>query len=722
MRFAKLVAMLVALVVTFWGCRTSAPPSPDETSQGETAMTPAEPTPPVAAVRPKQLQIHGHVRVDDYYWLKERENPEVVAYLEAENAYLGAVMSHTEGLQKALFDEIVARIPQEDESVPYLLDGYYYYSRYEQGKEYPIYCRRKGSVESPEEIMLDVNQLAAGHDYFAAVGISVSYKSDILAFSTDSVGRRIYTLRFRNLATGAYLPDEIPGVTGNVAWANDNRTIFYSKQNPDTLRWYQIWRHELGTDAATDKLVFQEDDETFTCYVLKFKSKEFLAIGSSQTLTDEYRILRADDPQGEFRVFQERVRGLEYSVDHYGDTFYVRTNFKAKNFRLMATPEDATAKVHWYEVIQHRDEVLLGGFEIFRDYLVIEEREDGLVRLRVRPWSGEGEHYVDFGEPAYRVSLGDNFEFDTGVLRFDYESLTTPDSVYDYDMATREKTLLKRDKVGGGFDSANYEVERINVKARDGALVPVSIVYRKGFNKDGSQPFLLYGYGSYGSTIDPSFNSSVLSLLDRGFGYAIAHVRGSQTRGRDWYENGKLLNKKNTFTDFIDVGDYLVEARYADRENLFAMGGSAGGLLMGAIVNLSPEMWKGIVARVPFVDVITTMLDPDIPLTTAEYDEWGDPNQKEYYDYILSYSPYDNVEAKDYPAMLVTAGLHDSQVQYWEPAKWVAKLRAMKTDHNSLLLSTNMEAGHGGASGRFKRHQETALIYAFMLDLVGVRD
>lgn len=683
------------------------------------ATAPPAVQPPAAAQKPTVLTQHGHQRVDEYYWLRERENPEVIAYLNAENAYVDQMMRHTEPLQEKLYQEIVSRIPQRDESVPTLRDGYFYYTRFEEGKDYPIYVRRKGTMSSPEEVMLDVNELAKGHGYFNVAGVTVSRGNDIMAFATDNVGRRKYTLRFKNLTTGAMLPDEIPIVSGNHAWANDNRTIFYSRKDPDTLRSFRIFRHELGTDPAGDAIVFEEKDETFSTFVFRTKSKRYIMIGSSQTLTTEYRYLDADQPRSELRVVEPRKRGREYSVDHFGDHFYIRTNDEAQNFRLMKTPVTATGRSNWTEVIPHRNDVYLGNFEIFRDHLVLSERKDGLIRLRVMPWSGGTDHYIPFDEPAYVARIDDNPEFDTPLLRFTYSSLTTPSSTYQYDMNSRERSLLKRIAVGGGYDPANYTTERMYATARDGKRVPVSILYRKGFKRDGTAPLLLYAYGSYGSSSDPGFNSSVISLVDRGFAYAIAHIRGGQELGRQWYEHGKLLNKKNTFTDYIDVAEHLIAHKYADPKNVFGYGGSAGGLLMGAVMNMRPDLFKGIVARVPFVDVITTMLDASIPLTTFEYDEWGNPADRQYYDYMLSYSPYDNVEAKEYPHLLVTTGLHDSQVQYWEPAKWVARLRAKKKGDQLILMRTNMEAGHGGQSGRFRREKETALMYAFLLDLAG---
>ena len=677
---------------------------------------------PTARVIRHELEHHGHVRTDDYYWLRERDNTNTIAYLEAENAHTKEAMAHVQPLEEALFEEIKGRIKQTDMSVPYRRDDYYYYTRYQEGQEYPLYARKRESLDNPEELMLDVNVLAEGHEFFSVGRLAVSFGQDLVAYAEDAQGRRIYTIRFKNLATGETLPDVIPEVTSNMTWANDNRTLFYAKQDPETLRSDRIYRHLLGTDPAEDVLVYEETDDTFSAHVFKTKSKRYIMIVSSQTLSNEYRYLDAGDPAGAFTSFLPRERGHEYAVDHFENRFFIHTNHEAKNFRLMSTPLDRTGKEHWEEVIPHRPDVLLEGFEVFRDHLVLEERRDGLVQIRVIPWDGSQEHYLEFGEPAYLAGTSVNLEFDTTVLRYGYTSMTTPSSIYDYDMVTREKTLLKQEEVLGGFDASGYRTERLHATAADGVRVPISLVYRKGMERDGRSPLLLYGYGSYGHSLDAGFGSARLSLLDRGFVFAIAHVRGGEEMGRAWYEDGKLLKKKNTFSDFIACAEHLAEQRYTCRDRLFAMGGSAGGLLMGAVVNLRPDLFKGVVAQVPFVDIVTTMLDPDIPLTTGEYDEWGNPNDRGYYDYMLSYSPYDNVEAKDYPHMLVTTGLHDSQVQYWEPAKWVAKLRAVKTDQNRLLLKTNMEAGHGGASGRFKRYREIALEYAFLLDLAGVRE
>lgn len=680
----------------------------------------AGPTPPVAKVSPVDLTTHGDVRTDDYFWLRARTSPEVISYLEAENAYTDSIMVPTLGLQDLLFEEIKARIKQTDESVPYRMDDYFYYDRYEEGKEYAIYCRKAGSLSAPEEVILDVNELAEGHDFFSVRGFRVSYEQDILAYAADTVGRRKYTIYFKNLSTGETFPDAIAEVTPNMAWANDNKTLFYSKQDPVTLRPYRIYRHTLGTDVSQDVLVYEEKDDTYNCSVTRTKSKRFLLIESEQTLATEYRYLSADDPSGEFNVINPRRRDHEYHVDHFGDHFYIRTNLDAKNFKLMKTPIDATAEENWTEEIPHRDDVLLEGIDIFRDHLVLEERKNGLNQIRIMPWSGAGEHYVEFEEPAYLAYTTRNYNFDTDVLRFQYESMTTPESTYDYNMNTKERTLLKQEEVLGGFDKNNYKTERLWATARDGVKVPISIVYRKGMRRGGKNPLLLYGYGSYGYSIDASFSSPRISLLDRGFIYAIAHVRGGQELGRDWYEDGKLLKKKNTFTDFIDCAEYLIREGYTGPDNLYIRGGSAGGLLIGAVINMRPDLFKGAIAAVPWVDVVTTMLDASIPLTTAEYDEWGNPNDKEYYDYMLSYSPYDNVKAQEYPNLLVTTSLHDSQVQYWEPAKWVAKMRALKTGDNVLLLKTRMQAGHGGVSGRYKRYKETAFEYAFILNLEGI--
>lgn len=680
--------------------------------------------PPVSKKIPQELTIHGHTRIDPYYWLNDRSNPEVIDYLNQENEYLKEQLRHTEEFQERLFAEMKGRIKEEDESVPYLKHGYYYYTKFVKGGEYPIFCRRKGHMSADEEILLDINLLAQGQDYMNVGAIEVAPNQQLLAFSQDKVGRRIYEIRFKDLTSGDFLEDRLRAVTGNIVWANDNRTLFYSRQDPDTLRSFQIYRHVLGSSQADDVLVFQEDDDTFTCHVSKSKSKQFIFITSQSTVSTESRMLPADDPTAELLLIQERVRDLEYSVEHYEDELLILTNDKgASNFKLVRTPVASTGRKYWTDLIPHREEVLLEGFEVFRDFLVLEERFNGLNRIQIRSWNDRSDHYIEFNDPAYSAWIGHNPEFDSEVLRFGYNSLTTPASTFDYHMKTRESVLLKQQEIVGGYDPSEYQSERTWAKSKDGTEIPISLVYKKAlFSRDGSNPLLQYAYGSYGYSTDPIFSPSRLSLLDRGFVFAIAHIRGGQEMGRHWYEKGKMLHKMNTFTDFVACSKHLVKERYTSPERLYAMGGSAGGLLMGVVMNLEPQLYHGIVAAVPFVDVVTTMLDESIPLTTGEFDEWGNPKIKTYYDYMLSYSPYDNIVATDYPHLLVTSGLHDSQVQYWEPTKWVARLREMKTDDNKLLLYTNMDAGHGGASGRFRALRELAMEYAFILDLAGKID
>jgi len=683
-----------------------------------TATTTPSLAPPMAAVRPHRFDEHGNVRIDQYYWLKERSNPEVIKYLEDENAYTKAVMAHTEPLQERLYEELKGRVLQNDQSVPFREGNYFYYTRLVEGKNYPIYARKRGSVSAPEEIMIDANALAEGKATFLIRAWEVSSGEDLLAFAADTTGGRVSSIRFKNLRTGEMLSDVVPRSIGGIAWAEDNRTLFYTKPDSVSVRPYQVYRHKLGTPAATDQMVYEDKDETYYVGVFKTKSRSYIMIQSSQTMATEYSYIRADQPDAPFKVIFPRERGHEYYANHFGDYFYILSNDHAKNFRLMRTPVARPGRDNWQEVIPHRADVLLEDFEFFKDYLVLTERKDGLVQLRVRPWSGQNEYYLDFGEPAYLAYVSTNLEFDTPVLRYGYTSLTTPSSTYDYDMKTRQKTLLKRDQILGGFDPANYVSERFYTTARDGARVPVSIVYRKGIARPG--PLLLTGYGSYGSSSDPTFSSDRLSLLDRGFAFAIAHIRGGSEMGRAWYENGRQLQKKNSFNDFVDVADDLIRRGYTSSDRLFARGASAGGLLMGAVVNMRPELFRGVIAGVPYVDVITTMMDSTIPLTTGEYDEWGNPHDSTFYRYMLSYSPYDHVERKAYPNLLITAGLYDTQVLYVEPAKWTARLRAMKTDSNRLILRTNMEAGHGGASGRYKRWHDVAFEYAFLLDLVGL--
>jgi oligopeptidase B len=680
----------------------------------------SEPVPPVARVVPHELEAHGDVRVDDYYWLNERENPDVVAYLEAENAYMDSVMAGTEALQEKLFEEFKGRIRQTDSSVPVPDHGYLYYQRTENGDEYPIHCRRKDMPDAAEEVLVDVNEIAEGHDFCSVRGLKVSPASDVMVYAVDTVGRRKYTLKFKDLATGEHVSDEIPEVTGRAVWFNDGRTVAYTRQDPATLRSYQVWRHVLGSDPGDDVLIYQEDDETFSVDVSKTASDRFVLIDSDQTLATEIRFIDADDPTGQPVVVAPRERGVEYHVSHHGDRFLVRTNLGAANFRLMEAPVADPGRANWRELIPHRDDVLLEDVDVFSDYIVLTERRDGLRQLVVVEVDNGASHVIDFNETAYVVWVDDNREFDSETLRFGYSSLTTPESIFDYDMATRDRVLMKRDEVLGGYDPDDYVSERLMAPARDGVEVPISIVHRKDVPLDGSAPLVLHGYGSYGYSSEPYFKPTVVSLLDRGFSYAIAHIRGGEEMGRWWYEDGKLLEKKNSFTDFVDAAQFLVDRGTTSPDRLVARGGSAGGLLMGAVANMAPELFAGIVAHVPFVDVATTMLDDSIPLTSGEWDEWCDPRDPVYYDYILSYSPYDNVEAKAYPAILVTTGFHDSQVQYWEPAKWVAKLRATKTDDHILVLRTNMDAGHGGASGRYRGYRETAEEYAFILKVVGI--
>ncbi len=675
---------------------------------------------PVANKIKKELTIHDHTRIDNYYWMNNREDPEVLAYLKEENAYTKAMLKHTEKLQDKLYNEIVSRIKQTDMSVPFLQNGYYYYTRYEEGKEYAIYCRKKGSLEGKEEVMIDGNAMAKGHEYFSLSGLNVSPDNKLLAYGIDTISRRKYTLHIKNLETGENLGEAIPNTTGYAAWAKDNKTLFYTLKNIETLRPEKIFIHHLGDSPENDRMVFFEEDEEYTTGVFQSKSRALIMIGSHSTLSTEYQYIAADKPEGNFKSIQPRQKDLEYYVEHYKDKFYIRTNYQAKNFRLMEVPMQKTGIDEWIEVIPHRKDVLFEDFEIFKDFLTLDERIKGLTNIRIIDWKNDKDYYLDFGESTYMAYFSRNVEFDTDILRYGFTSLTIPNSVFDFNMITKEKELLKQQEVVGGYESSDYQAERVYAIAKDGKEIPMSMVYKKGIKKDGNNPLLIYAYGSYGSSMDPYFSSVRLSLLDRGFIFAIAHVRGGEELGRGWYEDGKLLNKKNTFTDFIACTEFVIDQNFTNPDLCFAMGGSAGGLLMGAIVNMRPDLYKGVVAVVPFVDVITTMLDESIPLTTGEYDEWGDPRQKEYYDYMLSYSPYDNVEALDYPAMLVTTGWHDSQVQYWEPAKWVAKLREMKTGDESLLLWTNLDYGHSGASGRFKRYKETALEYAFLLDQAGI--
>ncbi len=719
----KIILFLIAVSLTFVA------------SYSQNKMNKKNIEQPSADIVPKKLEQHGDVRVDNYYWMRlsdEQKNAKVpdehtqkvLDYLNAENDYFDNKMAHTEKFREDLFEEMKSRIKEDDESVPYKDNGYFYITRYEIGGQYPIYSRKKGSLDADEEILFDVNKMAEGFDYYSLNGVNVSEDNTLVSFGIDTLSRRQYVLHFKDLKNGELYPEKIENTTGYAVWANDNKTVFYTKKDPLTLRSEKIYRHVLGTDPAEDIEIFYEADDTYSTYVFKTKSKKYIVVGSSSTLTNEYQVLPADNPYEKLRMIQSRVRGMEYSISHYGNHFYILTNKdKATNFKLMRTPVEKTALDNWVDVIPHRDDVLLEDISIFKDYLVLEERTNGLNKIRVKRWDDTVDEYLPFNEETYSVGVYSNPEFDTEIIRYGYNSFTTPASVIDYNMKDRSKEIKKEQEVlGGKFDKNNYKSERIWATAKDGKKIAISLVYRKDTKLDKNTPLLLYAYGSYGATIPDGFSSTRLSLLDRGFVYALAHIRGSQYLGRQWYEDGKLLNKMNTFTDFVDCSKYLIEKNYTSANHLYAMGGSAGGLLMGAVINMNPELFNGVVAAVPFVDVMTTMLDESIPLTTFEYDEWGNPNEKKYYDYMLSYSPYDNVEKKAYPNLLVTTGLFDSQVQYYEPAKWVAKLRAHKTDNNIMLMHTNMEAGHGGASGRFNALKERARDYVFILDLEGVEE
>ncbi|MET2984002.1 S9 family peptidase [Aureibaculum conchae] len=690
---------------------------------------------PIADVVPKEMEIHGDTRTDNYYWMrlsdeqKNSENPDehtqkVLDYLNAENDYFEKKMGHTKEFREELFQEMKSRIKEDDESVPYKDNGYYYITRYVKDGQYPIYARKKGNLDADEELLFDVNKLAEGHEYYRLGGLNVSPDNKIAAFAVDTISRRQYVLQFKNLETGEFYPEKIENTSGSSVWANDNKTVFYTKKNPTTLRAERIFKHILGTDPSKDVEIFYEADNTYSTYVFKTKSNQFIAIGSSSTLTTEYQVLNANTPNEKFKIIQPRVKELEYHISHFGDHFYIYTNKDgASNFKLMKTPVDKTGSDNWVDVIPHREDVLLEDISIFKNYLVLEERSNGLSKIRIKRWDGTADEYLPFDEETYSVRVNNNPEFDTDIIRYSYNSFTTPASVIDYNMKDKSKEIKKEQEVlGGKFDKNNYTSKRIWVPARDGKKVAVSIVHRKDTELGKDTPLLLYAYGSYGNTIPDGFSTTRLSLLDRGFVYALAHIRGSQYLGRQWYEDGKLFNKMNTFTDFIDCSKYLIENNYTSADHLYAMGGSAGGLLMGAVVNMNPELYNGVVAAVPFVDVVTTMLDETIPLTTFEYDEWGNPNEKEYYDYMLSYSPYDNVTKQEYPNMLITTGLHDSQVQYYEPAKWLAKLRAHKTDNNLLVMHTDMESGHGGASGRFNALKDTARDYGFLLEMEGIKE
>ncbi len=711
------------VLAAFFSCTTTTTQS---TKQTMTFTWPQNITAPVADKKPKTLTAHGDTRIDNYFWMNDyfKKGPDstnVVKYLTAENSYYDTMMSATKNFQEKLYIEMKARIKEKDESVPYFKNGYYYYTRQVEGKDYYLLCRKKTTLQAAEEILLDVNAMAEGHNYFRVGGTSVSPDNNLLAYGVDTVSRNEFTIYIKNLQTGEIYKDAISRTQSDAVWAADNKTIFYTSKNPVTLLSEKIKKHLLGTDAAADVVVYSETDPSNYIGVGKTKSEKYIFIVSQATLSSEQRFIAADKPNATFKIFQPRIKEVLYDVDHANDHFYIRTNNdKATNFKLMTCTEDKTDTGNWKEMIAHSDSVLIESIDLFKGHIAVSERKNGLTQIHIINTQNNQQHYINFGEATYAAYPGPTPEYNTDTIRYNYTSLTTPNSVYDYNMNTKEKKLMKQQEVVGGYDAAAYVTERLYATAKDGTVVPISLVYKKGFKKDGSAPLLLYGYGSYGASMDASFSSIRLSLLDRGFAFAIAHIRGGQEMGRKWYEDGKMLKKKNTFTDFIDCADFLIANKYTSTPHLYAMGGSAGGLLMGAVANMRPELWNGIVAQVPFVDVINTMSDASIPLTTNEYDEWGNPASKESYDYMKTYSPYDNVEKKAYPNMLVTTGLHDSQVQYFEPAKWVAKLRELKTDSNHILLYTNMEAGHGGASGRFKALRDRAREYAFLFALEGV--
>ncbi len=717
MSFAR-SAVLVAIPLL--GCAGGGTVTPASTAEATVAPV----RPPVAAKRPHPLTLHGHTRNDEYYWLRDdtRKNPEVLAFLNGQNAYAAAILAPSKPAQEKLYSEMAGRVQPDDSTVPYEKDGYWYYRRYEAGKDYPIVARRSGTLEAPEEILLDCNAQAANRSFYRLGAAVPTRGGKLLAYTEDFVSRNQYELRVKDLATGTVFPETITNVQGDIVWANDDRTFFYIEKDPVTLLGVRVKRHTLGTDPAADPVVYEEPDHSYYIGLYKTKSDRYLLIHLESTVATEQRFASADDPAAGFRVFLPRERDHEYEAEDAGDRFIVRTNWQAKNFRLVEVPANRTAdRSAWRDFAPHRDDTFIQTHEVFRDYVAIGERSGGLRRIRVKPLAGGEDYFLASDEAAYVMSFGANESLNTDELRYVYSSLTTPQTTYAYDMRTRERRLLKRQPVPG-FDSANYATDRLWATARDGARVPVTVLYRQGLARDGSAPMLQYAYGSYGSSTDPAFDSTVISLVDRGFVYAIAHVRGGQEMGRGWYDDGKLLRKKNTFTDFIDVTEFLVQNRWAARDKVFAEGGSAGGLLMGAIVTMRPDLYRGVLAHVPFVDVITTMLDTTIPLTANEFDEWGNPQDKAYYDYMLSYSPYDETVAEPYPALLVTTGLWDSQVQYFEPAKWVARLQEKTTGTQPILLVTNMEAGHGGRSGRFRRLEEEARNYAFVLQILDIKE
>ncbi|PDH45259.1 MAG: oligopeptidase B [Flavobacteriales bacterium MED-G15] len=676
-------------------------------------------SPPIADKISYQHKIHDHIRVDNYYWMNQRDNPEVVDYLERENDYYQKMTAHTLSFQDQLYNEMRGRIKEDDNSVPYFLNGYWYITRYELNKDYPIYTRKKGALTAEEEILFDCNKMAEGHDYFRLVGISVSPDNTKVAFGVDTVSRRQYTIQVKDLLSEEILKTKIDNTTGGSVWAADNKSLFYNKKDPQTLRSEAVYKHDVSLPKQKDQLVFEEEDETFSVYVSKSKSQEYLFISSFSTLTSEHRFVKSNSPNDEFKIFQNRITGMEYSLDHFGDHFYIHTNYDgAKNFKVMQTNVDKTSIEHWQDLLPHREDTLIEDFDLFENYWLVNERENGLSKVRVIHWDGSSDYYLPMNDETYTLYISYNPEFKSDTFRYVYNSMTTPASVIEFNTINKETTVLKTQQVlGGKFDKDNYISKRLWAEARDGKKIPISIVYHKDTELSADTPILQYAYGSYGSTIDPSFSSTRLSLLDRGFAFAITHIRGGEYLGRQWYEEGKLLKKKNTFQDFVDCSNFLIEKKYTSANHLYAYGGSAGGLLMGAVINMAPELYNGVIAAVPFVDVVTTMLDETIPLTTSEFDEWGNPKEKVYYDYMLSYSPYDQIKPMNYPNLLVTSGFHDSQVQYFEPTKWVAKIRSMKTDKNLLFLDTNMKAGHSGASGRFDGLKELAKKFAFIIDL-----
>lgn len=706
--FKLYLKVLFPIVTLFFACNSN----PQKMSKENLS-------PPIADKISYQHKIHDHIRVDNYYWMNQRDNPEVVDYLERENDYYQKMTAHTLSFQDQLYNEMRGRIKEDDNSVPYFLNGYWYITRYELNKDYPIYTRKKGALTAEEEILFDCNKMAKGHDYFRLVGISVSPDNTKVAFGVDTVSRRQYTIQVKDLLSEEILKTKIDNTTGGSVWAADNKSLFYNKKDPQTLRSEAVYKHDVSLPKQKDQLVFEEEDETFSVYVSKSKSQEYLFISSFSTLTSEHRFVKSNSPNDEFKIFQNRITGMEYSLDHFGDHFYIHTNYDgAKNFKVMQTNVDKTSIEHWQDLLPHREDTLIEDFDLFENYWLVNERENGLSKVRVIHWDGSSDYYLPMNDETYTLYISYNPEFKSDTFRYVYNSMTTPASVIEFNTINKETTVLKTQQVlGGKFDKDNYISKRLWAEARDGKKIPISIVYHKDTELSADTPILQYAYGSYGSTIDPSFSSTRLSLLDRGFAFAITHIRGGEYLGRQWYEEGKLLKKKNTFQDFVDCSNFLIEKKYTSANHLYAYGGSAGGLLMGAVINMAPELYNGVIAAVPFVDVVTTMLDETIPLTTSEFDEWGNPKEKVYYDYMLSYSPYDQIKPMNYPNLLVTSGFHDSQVQYFEPTKWVAKIRSMKTDKNLLFLDTNMKAGHSGASGRFDGLKELAKKFAFIIDL-----